>query len=275
MKTVLFSAALLSLSVSAANADDYLSGYIDFDYSHMRTIGDASGARYFDESRDAATLTGAFQYRLNNCAVGLQISGSRSHTTGTDYAFLSSFPYEYDSNGYVAGAEAGCRVQNLWIIGLGSLGSTHSEDTNGFTFDQKMSGYGAGLYYIFNNNYALGFAAEKVQYTDSSVNGSLDFDEMRYLAKSDYFFNDNLLWSTTLAFDHFDTSKDYSIFSRIEYKLKNHPISFYAGIGGTWLKANDFDLTQKGLTAMIGARFYFNDGSLKTIVGNSIPNFGN
>lgn len=273
MKTALLSAALLSLAASActASADDYLSGYIDFDYTHMRLISDSYGTRDLDQNQNEGTLTGTVQYRLNNCAAELQISGSGTHTTGAN----GNLPFEVDGNGYVVSADAGCKVQNLWIIGLGSLSSIHNVATTGFTSGQKMSTFGAGLHYSFNDHYALGFAAEKLSYTNIWANDSDKFSAMRYLAKSDYFFYDDLMLSTTLAFSRFDKYNLYSIFSRIEYKLKNRPISFYAGAGGSRLRVDDFHITQKSLTAIVGARFYFNDGSLKTIVDNSVPNFGN
>ena len=97
---------------------------------------------------------------------------------------------------------------------------------------------------------------------------------MTYAIQSKYFATDDLMLSSSLEFDRFDASKAYSIFSKIEYKLEDRPISFYAGFRAWWSQSDDKDFSVKSFDATVGLRFFFNDGSLKTIVNNSIPDFG-
>jgi hypothetical protein len=262
MKTAAIFAALVMLASSEniSRADDYWSGYVDLSHLHERVTGE-DGAGHFSDRINLNTLGGAIQYRLDNCAVGLKISGSSHH-----YSFTSS-----SEASTTIGAEAGCRVKNLWIVGLGRFTSFDEADP---TTEYKDGAYGIGLYYIFNDQYRLGFAAEQQKNSLSTSDFSFNDQWMTYAIKSKYFVSDDLMLSSSLEFDQFDTGKTYSISSKIEYKLKDRPISFYAGFAAGWSQSDDIDSSIKSLDATVGLRFFFNDGSLKTIVNNSIPDFG-
>ena len=261
MKTAAIFAALVMLASSEniSRADDYLSGYLDLGHQYTKVTGEDLEGNFSDRM-NTSTLDGAIQYRLDNCAVGLKISGSSFHLNGAAGSTSTST---------TIGAEAGCRVKNLWIVGLGDFSSSEGDATS------RTGAYGIGLDYIFNDQYRLGFAAEQHKRSFSTPDISFNYQWMTYAIQSKYFANDDLMLSSSLEFDRLDAFKSYSIFSKIEYKLKDRPLSFYAGLGADWGKADNMDVSVESVSATVGLRFFFNDGSLKTIVNNSIPDFGN
>lgn len=263
MKNAAFFAALVMLACSETSscADDYLSGYLDLSYLHYRSRGYDDGQLWTSQRSGISTLGGAVQYRLDDCAAGLKVSESLYDSESRFYGKYAVGQATLRANGTSTsiGTQAGCRVEKLWIVGLG--GAYIPEEGN------RVGNYGLGLYYIFDDQYRLGFSAEKYRQTDF-------FQWMEYSVRSNYFVNDDVKLSASLKFEDNNGSKAYGIFSRVEYKPNGRPVSFYAGLGADWYRSDESAATANSVSATAGIRFYFNEGSLKTIVNNSMPDFG-
>lgn len=263
MKNAAFFAALVMLagSETSSRADDYLSGYLDLSYLLQRSSGYDDGRLWISQRFGTSELGGAVQYRLDDCAAGLKVSESLSDSEARFHVKDVTDPVTHSANSASTriGAQAGCRAEKLWIVGLG--GAYIPEEGN------RIGNYGLGLYYIFNDQYRLGFSAEKYRQTDF-------FQWMEYSVRSNYFANDDVMLSASLKFEDNNGFKAYGIFSKVEYKLNDRPVSFYAGLGAGWSQSDEFATNANSVSAIAGLRFYFNDGSLKTIVNNSMPDFG-
>lgn len=252
ISAVFVSLALLAGGVNGSRADDYWSGYLYLDHQYARIRLEDNDKRYGAWSLNQSNLGAAIQYRLDACAVGLNVSETRYAST------------TYDDNpiGTNIAAEGGCRVSDLWIVGLGRY-------TRVNTRDSETRAYGVGLSYFMSDRLRMAVSAE--QQRDS---GAPPNEWMIYTAKSSYFLTDDLLLSSSLELDQSDVSKTYSLFSDIEYKLKDRPVSFYAGLMAGSNRTDGSNVHGHILGAQAGLRFFFNDGSLKTILDNSIPDFG-
>lgn len=263
MKNAAFFAALVMLagSETSSRADDYLSGYLDLSYQHQSSSSYDDGKLWMSQRLGTSTLGGAVQYRLDDCAAGLKVSELLydAETRLHGKYVIDHATHRASSTSTRIGAQAGCRVEKLWIVGLG--GANIPEEGNG------VGNFGLGLHYIFNDQFRLGFSAEKYRQTDY-------FQWMEYSARSNYFVNDDIMLSASLKFEDNNGSKAYGIFSKVEYKPNDRPVSFYAGFGANWSRSDEFAVNDNSVSAVAGLRFYFNDGSLKTIVNNSMPDFG-
>jgi hypothetical protein len=268
MKTAAFFAALAILASGAdvSRADDYLSGYLDLGYTYQ-------GVRLYDHGKldliqnlNAGTLGGAIQYRFDACAAGLSISESLNFEE-TDFGKNT---YHSSGTNTAVGAMAGCRLDKLWIIGFGG--------SNAFAEPYRRDNYGIGLYYIFDEQYRIGFSAEEIYDHFPRVDkyfGASISEWAKYTIHAKYFLDDNLLLSTSLTYQPSNDSNSYGLFSGLEYKLQDRPVSFYAGLEAEYSRADEAEISAGALSATAGLRFFFNDGSLKTIVNNSMPDFRN
>ena len=252
ISAVFTSLALLAGGVSGSRADDYWSGYLYLDHQYAGIRLFDNDKRYSAWSVNRSHLGGAIQYRLDACAVGLNVSETRHTSTMTSA----------NSIGTDIAAEGGCRVGDLWIVGLGRYTKVN-------TSDWETRAYGGGLSYFVSDRLRMAVSAE--QQRDS---GAAPNEWMIYTARSSYFLTDDLLVSSSLELDQSDVSRTYSLFSNIEYKLKDRPVSFYAGLIAGSNRTDGSDSHGHILGAQAGVRFFFNDGSLKTLLDNSIPDFG-
>lgn len=252
ISAVFTSLALLAGGVNGSRADDYWSGYLYLDHHYARIRLEDNGKAVSSWSQNRSDLGAAMQYRLDACAVGLNVSELRHANT------------TYDDNpiGTSITAEGGCRVSDLWIVGLGRYTKVN-------TWETEMRAYGGGLSYFMTDRLRMAVSAEQRRYS-----GAPPSEWMIYTAKSSYFLTDDLMLSSSLEFDQSDVSRTYSLFSDVEYKLKERPVSFYAGLMAGSNRTEGSNVHGHILGAQAGLRFFFNDGSLKTILDNSMPDFG-
>jgi hypothetical protein len=283
MKNIILS-MLLSATATAAYADDYWSGFLDINTSFQRdNYYDGSNIKVLQDDQWHRTAAAEVQYRWNACAIGARANFSVvSYDTSSA---ITGAETERDTEGYGIGAQAGCNLHGLWLVGFGSVQKTDWDWISSVTeiTDYRDRTYGAGLYFQHLERMGYGIAVSRLntQYTATFYDPYWGFayplkyeiDTNIVEGKLDYFITQNLLSSTTISYSKNDNSGSSSFFTRLEFKPESMNFAAYAGIGASIARADDTDDEIKSYTAKVGLRWYFAKDTLQTMHNNQMPTF--
>ena len=271
MKKIIIS-ILLSTVATAAHADDYWSGFLDVNTAFQRDNHYTGDTRWLESNQWRREATAEVQYRWNACALGARLTYSAANY---EYTTVSTgAETESDADAYGIGAQAGCNVRGLWLVGFGGIEKTDLSDSS--ITDYRETTFGAGLYFQQMERLGYGIAVSRLntQYTWTTYNPfSVNFDADLVEGKLDFFINPNLLSSTTISYLGTDDAGTGSLFTRLEFKPETMNFAVYAGIGGSITDVDDPNDNVQSYTAKVGLRWYFANDSLQAMHNNQMPTF--